>query len=80
MNPFFVDYLKYLVAGDREAPFLTATFTSVSMKYLPFVLGLMDIPLESKASKQQHKFKSDRKRGINITPSSNIVIFKKEIK
>lgn len=79
-NDFIVECLKYLIAGDRESPFLTASFTNVSMKFLPFVLAFMDLPLESKASKQLHKFKSDKKRGINITAGSNIVIFKKEIK
>jgi hypothetical protein len=30
--------------------------------------------------KQQHKIRSDGKRGIIITTGSNVVIFKKEIK
>lgn len=50
------------------------------MLYMPFVFAMMDIPISSLQSKLQHKFKSDGKRGINITVGSNTVIFHREIK
>ena len=52
----------------------------LEMKILPFVFGIIDLSLESLNSKNQHKFKSDKKRGIYITAGSNMVLFKKEIK
>jgi len=54
--------------------------TSLESRVLPFVFGLIDLPLDQQNSKQQHQFKSDGKRGINITAGSNLIIFKKEIK
>lgn len=81
MNRFLVDYLRHLVSqmDGSTSPFVSSNFTDMTMKYLPFAMSLLDIPLESKSSKQQHQFKSDGKRGINITSGSNVVIFKKEI-
>jgi hypothetical protein len=40
----------------------------------------MDLTFSQKKTKQQHKLRSDGKRGIIITTGSNVVIFKKEIK
>lgn len=91
MNSFISDYLQHLVAratptgqtsGGAAAAtsFLSSNFTDTKMVYLPLVFALMDIPISSLQSKLQHKFKSDGKRGINITVGSNTVIFKREIK
>jgi hypothetical protein len=64
----------------RKRPFLTHHFTSLGVNALPFAIAIIDLPLTSANSRQQHKFKSDKKRGIVITAGSNLVIFKKEIK
>ena len=65
-------------------PFLTSTFIDIGLRYVPFALSIIDLPFESsesyKNSKQPHKFKSDKKRGINITAGGNLILFKKEIK
>ena len=53
-------------------------FTDVSMRYVPFLFGMIDLPLQSPNVPQG--FKSDGKRGIVITATSNAVLFKKEIK
>jgi len=50
------------------------------MRYVPFALAWIDLPFSAKSLKQQHKFASDKKRGIEITAGSNAVLFKKEIK
>ena len=59
---------------------MTHHFTSLGVNALPFAIAIIDLPLTSANSRQQHKFKSDKKRGIVITAGSNLVIFKKEIK
>lgn len=84
LNRLFSDYVKYLVdregEGDESKPFLTDCLTDVSLKYIPFAFAWIDLPLNDKSSKQQHKFKSDNKRGIEVTAGTNCILFKKEIK
>jgi hypothetical protein len=50
----------------------------MSLKWLPAALSWLDLPFTK--SEEAHKFKSDKKRGIFITASSNAIVFKKEIK
>ena len=76
---FFVEYLQHILDGKKK-PFLTPQFVSLSVNALPFAFAMLDLPLSSANSKQQHKFKSDKKRGIVVTAGSNLIIFKKEIK
>ena len=78
MNRFLVDYLRHLIkkAGGSNTPFISANFTDLEVKYLPFAMSFLDLPLDTKSSKQSHVFKSDGKRGLHITTASNAVIFK----
>jgi hypothetical protein len=69
---------KYLL--NSEKPFLSSNFTTLKPESLPFAFGLLNLPMSSANSKSQHKFKSDKKRGIFITAGSNVILFKKEIK
>ena len=82
-NRLIQEYLLHLVNGSK-GPFLTSTFIDIGLRYVPFALSIIDLPFESsesyKKSKQPHKFKSDKKRGINITAGGNLILFKKEIK
>ena len=71
--------MTYLFKNESDQkPFLTSNFTNLEIDALPFAFGMIDLPLKS--SGLNHKFKSDNKRGIEITAASNIVVFKKEIK
>jgi hypothetical protein len=78
-----LDYLRHLVQG-ADGPFLPSSFIDISMRSVPFALSVIDLPFEQaeayKKSRQPHKFKSDKKRGINITAGGNAILFKKEIK
>jgi hypothetical protein len=82
-NRFMREYMLWLV-GASTGPFLTSTFIDIGMRFLPFALSVLDLPFEQsdsyKKNRQAHKFKSDKKRGINITAGGNLVLFKKEIK
>ena len=86
MNNFFADYLAHIIDEDDSKPFLTSEFVpyketdQISMRYLPFILSLMDLSFSTKKTKQQHKIRSDDKRGIIITTGSNCILFRKEIK
>jgi hypothetical protein len=57
--PFFADYLAHLISGDFSAPFMSAKITKLQMNVIPFVFGLLDLPLESPNFKSAHRFKSD---------------------
>ena len=63
-------------------PFLSDSFTDISMRFIPFYLALVSLALDTKekAATGEHKYKSDNARGIHITASSNSIAFKKEIK
>jgi len=84
LNRLFRDYVQYLLdseghIGQESHPFLTDCFTDVSMRYIPFLFAWLDLPMGTKGMKQ-HKYRSDGRRGINITAGSHGVLFKKEIK
>lgn len=84
-NRFSAEYSEYLIENEGKTaqdrpPFLTDSFTDISMIYVPFAFALIELPLQSRQSKQQHKFRSDQRRGIQITAGANAILFKKEIK
>lgn len=66
--------MSHLINGKEI--FLTKSFTDVSLKMIPLVLAIIDLPFTS----NPHKFESDGQRGINITSNSPLVLFRKEIK
>ena len=49
------------------------------MNLLPFVFGLLDIPIRGQAGKSVHKFESTEGRGMKITAATNMVLFKKDL-
>ena len=63
-NRFSAEYSEYLIENEGKTaqdrpPFLTDSFTDISMIYVPFAFALIELPLQSRQSKQQHKFRSD---------------------
>lgn len=47
MNRFLVDYLRNIIS-ETKVPFVSVNFTDMTMKYLPFAMALLDMPLDTK--------------------------------
>lgn len=71
--------LSYLLDGDFEKPFLSKYFVFLDYSFLPFAIGLLDLPLTASNSKSSHKFEGTDGRGIKITAASNMILFLKHI-
>jgi hypothetical protein len=81
-SEFYVAFIHHILQTNpksmRDLPFLTADFIHSSITFTDLVAtcALMDLPWQSDPN---HVFDSYKERGIEITPKSNMVIFKKEL-
>ena len=77
LNQFWCDYAMHQASG--ESCFMSRAFTECAKSARESLLALcvMDLHLEGAPA---HDFKPDDSRGVMITASSNLLLFKKEIR
>lgn len=76
---FLRDYLKHLLDGDSDKPFLSPFLITVNKDLLPFAFGLLDMKLTAKSSNSNHKFEATEGRGMKITAGLNSFVVKKDL-
>lgn len=78
LNKFWCDWARHLASRD-QGPFLSAAFTDChrSDRESLLALAVLDLPI---ATPEQHTFEPDAGRGVKITASCALVMFKKEIR
>ena len=82
-SSFWLDYAEYLLQRDQlggKRYFLSANFTRCAENPAAAILAfaVLDLPIDEAAS---HGYKpSEVNRGMEITASGNLILFKKEVR
>ena len=77
INPFWRDYAEHIASGAKT-PFLSANFIRNAENTVAALLtfAFLDLPFEP----VNHSYKTNEGRGVEISATSSIILFKKEVR